>query len=268
MANIIEFKDYREFLKKHFQSLGARKGHKADVAAAIGIQASYLSRVLAGQAHLNMEQAFDLADHLALSAVEKSLFLLLVQKERAGTHKLKQFYLDEIKKIVENQNSLKNILETQENITSEVRGRYYSHWVYSALHILVSVPAFQSRAKLLQAIDLDADLVNRAIDFLVESGFIKDRGGSLSIGPVHIHLPHDSPYIVNHHTNWRLESIHSLSQSQNTDLHYTGVWSLSKKTSESIRQKLLRVIQDNIDEVKESPEEEVYCYTLDFFKIK
>ena len=127
MANIYEFSDYRNYLVLTFKTLGVRQGHKLKAAQAIGVQPAYLSRILKGVADLSVEQAFDLADHLELSPNEKQLFLLLVQKERAGTHQLKSFFEDEIRVLKDKRKELKNLLESRGSLTSEEKAHYYSH---------------------------------------------------------------------------------------------------------------------------------------------
>jgi hypothetical protein len=51
------------------------------------------------------------------------------------------------------------------------------------------------------------------------------------------------------------------------DIHYSVVYSLSKEDAENLKQKITNLIRANLDIVKASPEEVLYCNTIDFFEV-
>ncbi|MNY59358.1 hypothetical protein D3C86_1957950 [compost metagenome] len=59
-----------------------------------------------------------------------------------------------------------------------------------------------------------------------------------------------------------------LEQEKLNELHYSGVVSLSSSDILKIKDQLLETIKKNIDVIKDSKEEELYCITIDFFDLK
>lgn len=73
--------------------------------------------------------------------------------------------------------------------------------------------------------------------------------------------------IIKHHNNWRQQSIEALDRERLTDLHYSGVVSLSTEDALKIKNILLDNLKENIEIIKDSKEEELFCYCIDFFSL-
>ncbi len=73
--------------------------------------------------------------------------------------------------------------------------------------------------------------------------------------------------IGQHHTNWRLRAISSLSKGVPDDLHYSSVITISKKDALRIREELIDKIKDLKTVIKDSVEEKLYSLNLDFFEV-
>lgn len=70
-----------------------------------------------------------------------------------------------------------------------------------------------------------------------------------------------------HHTNWRLESLRALERSTPESLHYSSVVSIAKSDVARARSVLVHAIEEIRAIVRESPEEDVYAYALDLFRV-
>ncbi|MBI4042503.1 MAG: DUF4423 domain-containing protein, partial [Deltaproteobacteria bacterium] len=194
-------------------------------------------------------------------------FLLLVQHTRAGTKTLQAYFLRQIEKIRRDRLVLKNRLDVEEHLSERNQTIYYSAWYYSAIHVMLSVPQFQTKEAISDYIGMPLGLVSSVLDFLVSGGLAKYDGNKFQIRTKRIHLGSDSSLISKHHMNWRLRAMHALDQQINEDLHYSFVVSLSRKDVEKMKALLIEQIQTVKEQIRISPEEEIYSFCLDFFRV-
>jgi hypothetical protein len=80
-------------------------------------------------------------------------------------------------------------------------------------------------------------------------------------------LEKESPFIIKHHTNWRLKAIQSFEQESERELHYTSVISLSQSDVLKLKTLFVNSIDKYNEIVRPSKEEACYCLCLDFFKV-
>ena len=106
------------------------------------------------------------------------------------------------------------------------------------------------------------------LEFLVSLGLAIQKGNHYEVGASRVHLGGDSPMISKHHINWRLQAIQSLErENREVDLHYSSVISISKEDTLKIKSLLVDSIEKTKAVIKESKEEELHSFCLDFFKI-
>lgn len=149
------------------------------------------------------------------------------------------------------------------------QSRYYSQWYYACIHVLISIPLFQTIEAISQYLKLSRETVSEVLDFLEKCGLAKQHNpGFFEIGPQHIHLGQDSANIQKHHTNWRLKTLQSLDRLNKRDLHYSVVFTLSENDAQKIKGRLIEMIEETMEKVRNSPEEVLYCHTIDFFQIE
>jgi uncharacterized protein (TIGR02147 family) len=215
-----------------------------------------------------MEQAEGINEFLGHSEDQGYYFLLLLQLAKAGTSKLRQRFQKLVKQEQESHNLLKNRLDAKENLNEDERIKFYSSWVYPAVHALISIPGFQTPEKIAQRLKITAAQATSAIEFLVNAGLLqRGKNGQLSIGTRQTHLGADSPLISKHHSNWRLHAIRAIEEAPQSGLHYSSVVSLSKEDYDNIKEDLIAAIKRAKDVIKKSPEEEICCLSLDFFTL-
>jgi len=265
--SIFDYQDYKTFLN---DIMGLKpRGHRSRLAEALRCHTAYITLVLSGNAHLSLEQAELANQFLGHSEEESHFFILLVQLGRAGTTSLQNYFQNQLKAVSNKRLELKNRLQFKKTLSAEDQSIYYSSWHYAAVHILLSIPALRTKDALAHYLRLPSKKIAEVLDFLVKAGLVETKDDqSYVIGTTHIHLPHDSPMISKHHSNWRMRAIESFDSEALTDLHYSSVVTMSKKDGAKIRAILIKAIEDVRSVVKDSPEEEGFCYTLDLFPLR
>lgn len=265
---IFDYQDYRQFLVEALGGENKRTGQRGALAKHLGCQTAYLSQVLSGGSNISLEQAYRVNQFFNHDQQASEYFLWLVQKERAGSHELKQFFQKKMDEILSRRNEIMSRVARTKEVSEQDQAHYYSQWYIAAIHIAISIPTLQTVQALGQHLHLEESLVRETLEFLLQTGlavFEKDR---YKIGPSHIHLEKDSNFIKNLHSNWRLQAMQSLTRRREQDLHYSVAYSLSRADAIKIRELILKMIEENMKVVRPSPEEVLYCNTIDFFEVK
>lgn len=255
----------RAFLTAATTAGGKRTGIKAELAKAMRCHPAFVSRVLAGEAQLNLEQAERAAGFLGLNHEERRYFLFLLQEERAGTDELRAFFREERESMLVQRREIRHRIPVSERISVKHQAVYYSTWYYAAIHALVSVADYRTPESLSLALNLPPAVVREAVTFLEAIGVLAKRGGQLVVGQRHIHLDRSSPLLKQHHANWRLQCIKQLDQANADDFRYSGVFSLSHQDAARLRETMLRHLKEYLEVASRSPEETAYVYCVDLF---
>ena len=265
--SIFNYLSYFEYLDDTINSAARERGYKRKVAEAAGCQASYLSLVMKSVAHLTLEQAERLSRFWRMTPEESEYFLLLVCHGRAGSPELRDHFHSKLKKLKEQNENLGKRIRDAEVFPDAEAAIYYSSWQYIAVHILVSIPEFQSIPEIARRLQLPEDGISRVLSFLEKLGVVVNQSGKWRNSGKQFHLPKESPFVSLNHGNWRRRAVDNAFIGRPGDLHYTGVSSLAKKDAEKLRQVLLRVIDESRAIISPSPEEELICLGLDFFVV-
>lgn len=266
--SVFDFLDYKTYLTAWIeQRPGKGRGEKSRIAESALCHAAYVSQVLQGSAHFTLEQSALISHYLGHNLEEENFFLLLIQLARAGNEKLRQHFQRQIRHIQEKRLTLKNRLSFHASLSEENQAIFYSTWYHTAIHVLLTIPKYRDRDSIAKYLALPRETVSEALSFLVACGLAKDKGGVYIVGPVNVHLGEGSPMLAKHHQNWRLQAIRSLERPNANELHYSSVATASEKDIPKIRAVLVRAIEEARMIIKPSPEEQLFCYSLDLFKI-
>lgn len=257
--------DYREFVLQKCLQSGPRSGLKSRLAKRLGCQPAYVSQVLTGTSHFSLEQGYDFCDFFNLNDEERYFFLLLLQKARAGHLSLKKFFENQIQEHLRKRKDMIHRLGQAKTLALEDQEKYYSSWIYAALHMAVTVPSLQSREALLKAFRINSEKLNQALQFLIGCGLVVQNGEIFRVGSQHLRIGNQSHHLVRHHSNWRLRALQSLESERDSEMHYSGVFSLSETDVQKIKDNLMEFLKTNLKIVDESKEERVYALCLDFF---
>ncbi len=273
--NIYDYKSYKTYLNDYIKNLPySGRGFKAKLAKELRIHTAYVSQVLNKDANFTLEQTIELSSILNFTNNEEEYFLLLVQKERSGSRNLEQYFNKQIDNFIDTQKKLKNRLETKDEIDKLDQQTYYSSWHYLAVHALVSTDKFHTPKDIADRLKISTSKAKEIIEFLLGAGIIEKVNNQYEIGSRDIHLSSDSPMISKHHTNWRMKAISSLDavaeddmEEAFEDMHYSGIISVTEEDANKIKDILVKSIQNSRKIIGDSDTEEIYCYTLDMFKI-
>jgi len=266
-SSIFEYSDYKKYLREALKArMEGKRGERSRLALFIGCHTAYVSQVLNGGAHFSLEQGERINRFFAHSKEQSLFFLFLIQSARAGTAALRAIFDEQIYSLKEKQFVLKDRLEFKKTLTREDQATFYSSWHYGAIHVLVSVPGCHTQRGLSDYLGIPIQRVTEVLQFLQGIGLVaRDERGHFKVGTTHIHLEHNSPMISKHHTNWRLQAMQSLDQVSTRDLHYSSVITASRADADQIREILVGAIERIRAVVKDSRDEDGFCYTIDFF---
>lgn len=259
--------DYKVYLRSKAGEKTQRNGLKSAMAQHLGCQPGFISQVLNGDLHLNLEQVTLLNDFFSHTKEESHFFMLLVQKQKAGSKKLEKYFQSQIDEILNQRLVLTKRLGTSNTLNEADRAIYYSSWHYAAIHIALTIPELRQPESLAAHFRISLTKVHQVLEFLQTTGLAISGKDGFSSESSLTRLGNDSRSISKHHTNWRLQAIESLDQEDLLDLHYSAVVSLSEKDARDIKEKILEQIKSNINQIRESKEEKIYCYTIDFFNL-
>lgn len=267
-SSIYEYRDYKSYFLDLIESDPThRRGKRKDMAEAISCQVSHITNVLSGIGHFNQEQTESAARFFGLSFAETEFLLQLVQYNRAGTSSLKKFYEKVLYERQARVAGLKSKLSMPDSLKNYEESTYYSSWQYGAVHVLLSIPEYQNREAIVEKLGISMAKVDEILLFLIEAGLAKKEAHKFKIARSLLHLDKSSPLILRHHTNWRLRSLMALDENAEDQVHYSSVFTLSRKDYKRVREILTKALSDSMHVITESPEEDIAAVCLDLFKI-
>lgn len=266
--SIFEYQEYKAYLRELIASRPKKgRGIRSQLAEAIGCQIAYISQILNGSIDMNLEQAGKANRFFGHSKEESHFFLLLVQLARAGDRETKLYFREQMEAEVNRRLVIKNRLGLAQGLSPLDQTTYYSAWYYAAVHILVTIPKFRTKAEIQEKLGLPPEKIAEILEFLVRTGLLEQKDGNYIGGANQIHLGNDSNLVMRHHANWRLRAMRSLELEKKNDLHYSAVVSLSVTDMVKLKSRLVKDIEEVIQVVKQSPEEELAVFCVDFFGI-
>ena len=243
-------------------------GIKSRLASHLNVQSTYVSQILSGTVTLKEEHALAMADFLNLDPQESEYFLTMVSYERAGTTQLKNYYQSKLSDL----QSMLNQLVRKEEGSVEVADnnsdyeRFFSSWMYGAITLICTFKPITAQ-ELSALTNLDIDVIESILDCLIEAGFIEKSGNDFIHTGKDLFLPKGHKLLNQHHINWRFKSIDKIQVPEDKNLHYTSLISCSKEDAEDFKNKIREMIKDLRKDIKESNNEVVCCYNIDFFDV-
>mgnify|MGYP001288338792 FL=1 len=247
----------------------AGRGVRKALSEAIGSPTSHISQVLNGNSHFSLEQAEAVNEFLGHNGRESDFFLLLVQRERAGSNSLRSRLDGQIDQLVEKSQVLKDRLGVKEGLSREDQVRFYSSWIYGAIHVMLAIPGLQSGEAISQHFGISLRRTIEILEFLESVGLARQASpGRFEIGEARIHLGNDSNLISKFHTNWRVRAIQSFDDENfEQSLHYSSAISISESDFKKIKAKLIQTIEEIKKTIRASDAEKVYSLSIDFFNL-
>ncbi|MGK5082711.1 TIGR02147 family protein [Bdellovibrionota bacterium FG-1] len=265
--SVFSFSDYKQFLCHYVDVHKKERGSIRRMAEAAGCQRSYMSQVLGTHVHLTREQAWGLCSLFGFKDLESQYFMVLIDLARAGSKKYRE-NLESQRKMLKQRSEDLSERTTRKRIESEdFAMEYYSAWYWSAIHILVSIPGFQTVKSIAAKLFLDEKTVENSLKRLAVMKLVTQEKDRWCFRQESIHVPKDSPYVVFHHRNWRDRSVLSSQASDHEGIHYTMVQSVSRDVLPRVRQLFLDAIEQANRIAGPSAPQELVAINCDIFSV-
>lgn len=218
---------------------------------------------------MSLDQCELMSEFLNLTGEETEYFFDLQIYERASAPSLRKRYKRRIDAVRLERTQIKRAIGKATSEIGEVdQERFYSSYLYGLIHVLVSLPQFQTKDKLLGVLGVSSEVLDDLIQFLIRIGVLLLKGNLLLPGPLHVHLNKESKLIWRHHANWRLATLQKCEFGDKNNLHYSLVFSCSEQDAQLIREKILKQLSEINTRIADSKEEAAFVYCFDFYKWK
>ncbi|MGZ3695243.1 MAG: DUF4423 domain-containing protein [Bdellovibrionota bacterium] len=268
--NIFEAKTTSAYVLARIKMLPHKgRGEASRIAKFLGISSTLISQILSGDRQLSPEQGELLVEYLSLRPLEADYFLFLLQHERAGTARLREYWRKKIEKIRNESKILVNRIDRQKVFSESEKAVFYSSPLYSAVRLYTSTrERGRSIEEVAERFSLSRSKVAKIMTFLVETGLVVEEKGYFKMGPQSTHLENGSPHLIKHHSNWRIKAVQYADDLNESELMFTSPASLSKEDFDKLREKMVLFIGEFLKSAQASPAEEIACFNMDFFWIK
>jgi uncharacterized protein (TIGR02147 family) len=266
--SVLNYSSFYDFLQKEIEkNTHLKRGEKKRIAEYLNIHPTLLSQIFSGNRQFTDEQVFLLGECLGLSELESDYIFLLHQIDSTQNKKFKE-RLNKKRDALKNRSlNLSERVEKDKVLTDEEKSIFYSSWQYSAIRTLASLKGGKTREEISERLDIDKKQVSEILEFLVKSGLCRAEKGRYFHHISRTHLEKSSPHLKKHHSNWRIKAIQKMDRSSDDDLTFTAPLSLSNKDFDILREEMVQLIKKISETVKETNPEEIFCFTLDFFRI-
>jgi hypothetical protein len=198
---------------------------------------------------------------------ETTHFLLLLERERAGSLPYRQLIDQKIQRSKDAFETISNKVQRPTDSEQKWFARYFSTWIFNAIHMAVSIPELQTTEALSERFHLSIQEISDILKELSKMGLVRPLKDRWVLQGGGWHIPKESPFVAFLHSNWRSRAILDWQKGNKDSIHFTVVQTLSKKDFAKIKTKLLALIEETSRIAGASREEEIVCLTLDYFKV-
>lgn len=265
--SLFSFDDYKEYLREYMQSLPKNGwGFWGRLSAALDMQPAQLSQIISGDKDFSLEQGLKLCVHLKMSASEKEFFLLLLQRSRAGSVDLKDFFQLQIDRLRKYALELKTHVTDQKILSMDDKLQFYSSWLYSAIRLYCSLGDGKSIAEIRKHYQMPESRLNQILEFLVKTDLCFKKGDRYFMGAQRTLIEKGSPLFAKHAVNWRTQGILHLEHHSQDDLFLTSPMSISIDDYKTLQDEIMQFMRAAAERIKTSKAEQLACLNIDLFK--
>lgn len=266
---LLNFADYRDYLKAHIKTLPNKgRGELSKIAQHLRVNTTWISQILSGAKQFNIDQAVELGAYLDLSDIEIEYFILLIQSERAATHKARAFLKKKIESIKSESMKLQNQITFEKSLNDKEKAIFYSSWIYSAVHLFTSTSEKGvSLDEVMNRFDLKRTRAVDILNFLLQTNLCLKKNDYYLSSTQSTFIDRDSPFLLKHHSNWRIKAIEKSEHLGEEELMFTAPISLSKSDFKEIREELVRSLKKISQRVQASKSESIANLNIDWFWI-
>lgn len=253
---------------EHYLRKAGPRGALSRAAEALNCQRSYLSRIINAEMHLTPDQAFLLAQFWRLKPIERDYFQTLVEVDRAADSEYREHLKARLIEIIRRNESLTERMQRPEPVLSTANeALYFSAWHWSAIHFLTSINEYQNLQKLSEKLAIPKEQLLFFLERLKEIGYVKQRSSHWEFQQGEFHLPNHSPFVIQHHQNWRNRAVLDAQTYNQESVHYTNIQTASKEDIQKIKAMLFDFISKSKETLDPSSPEEGVVILCDIFKV-
>ncbi len=266
--NIYDFNESSILLRSWLKSQpkGGR-GVARRLAEQLKLSTVLISQILNGTRSLKLDYAFGLAQVMHLNSDETEYFLLLVQIENASSLSFRNYLKDKKAKLQLHSRQIKPRVSKDLELSEEAKAQFYSHWHYSAVRLATDITDLQDPKRLADMLRISRARVDEILVFLTKHGLCRQEGNLFKMAIRSTHLEKESPWIYNRQMQWRQKGLQKMESDDAHSLFYTGPMVLSFEDSAWIRERLVALIRELTERVRQSPSENLACLNIDWFNL-
>jgi uncharacterized protein (TIGR02147 family) len=243
IPEIYQYTDYREYLQSMLAAPPLGRGTRQKLAEHLGCQPSFISQVLSGKNDFSLEHAYKINGFLHHGPDEIQYFMCMVQFGKAGSKDLRNYFSSTLDSLKKSKYAISKIVPSA-HLSEEDVMLYYGNWLAVSIHMLVSIPQFQSREKLFERLRAPRPEFDRAIAFLLRARLIAEQGPALATGENHIHLGKDSPNAQVASVLTRLRVLGNLDLSDQEAINYSLNFTISEQGFHELRKRIFDFISE------------------------
>jgi uncharacterized protein (TIGR02147 family) len=241
------------------------RGLIASVGEFLCMSSNQFSQMLSGHRKLSIENALELSEFMKLTDLEKEYFLALVEAENAGSQKLKDYWHNKAASICNESQTVRAIIRPEKELDDSAASKFYSSYLFSLIRLFCSTGKGKTLKQITGEFELEEDQAKRILNFLVEQGLVVEKEESYHLGAVSTHVSKGSLNLNRHHANWRIESLKHVDVIKEEEVMFTCPCSLDQETFDEVKSKILALISEAGDRVRQSDAKRVACLNIDFF---
>jgi uncharacterized protein (TIGR02147 family) len=266
MESLYQAKGYRDFIS--FQLKKGGRGSRSTLAERLGVQLSYLWSVLSGKQDFTPEQLLGCAEFFQLKDSETEWLMLLLNRDRAASEKVKEYYQKQLNRLKGNQTELQKRVRVANEIDPQFILEYYSDWRPIAFTMGIRNPKCRTPRALADRFNLNIAQANQTLQLVEKVGMAKFEKNEFLPTQARFHLGKNLAALKLHHTNWRMKAVEAIDQQRDkNELHYSSVMSIDAEAYQEIRKLILKSIEKMEPSIEKAKDDEVVVLAIDLFKI-
>lgn len=264
---IFFYDDYKAYVRDAFASReqGGR-GQRQKLAKFLNCQDSYVSLVLSGERDFSIEQGEGLARFLHLNEEETAVLLDLLLMARSGTEESRKYFSSRIQKARTQFLHLRDRVKIQSDLSDADKATYYSSALFAKVHMYLTIPGDHTAESLAKRFRVTVKRMDGVLRFLSARGLIQEKGGKYFGATKFLFVDRNSPFIGQHHMNWRMDASSSIQAQRDEDLHLSMTFTLSKSDAAELRLRIAQFLDSISGAIKESKEEKLMALCLDYYE--
>lgn len=270
MTSIYQYDNSREFFRAYIDQLPKKGwGEIQRWAELLGVQASYISQVLADAKIFSVDQGFKVAMYLGLKDAEVDFLMTIMEKERAASFETKKYFDEKLKTLKSEAKQLSKRLPSDRKFTEVEKSIFYSSWIYSAVRLFCSLsPKGKSLQEITDRFSIKRADASKILEFLCDSGLCIKKNNLYALGTQQTLLESTSAHIHRHRQNWRVKTLSQVETTQAEELVFSAPFSIGQKDFEALREELALFLEGFYKRVKTTEPDQLAILNIDLMKFR